>query len=290
MKLFAIGVLALSVVALPGWAQKSNPAPAEVKNPGYIDPNESLFHRQPLPDGPISLIGGTVQSVDPIRSRMQVKAIGGDTRTMAFDDRTQVLRDGQAVTYDKIRKGERVYVDTILYQDKVFARSVRIETNPGEADARGQITAYDPASGRMSLMDELASQAVAFKVDSNTQVTSKNGPARISDLVPGSLVTVKFVPGRNQEGLARQVAILAEPGSKFVFAGTVTNINLRQSMFSIANKTDHKTYDLNFNPAEVANLNQLKIGSEVIVTAEFSGNGYRAQDIDITASQAENTH
>jgi hypothetical protein len=208
---------------------------------------------------------------------------------MSFDDRTQVLRNGQAVTYDKIQKGDRVYVDTVLYQNEVFARTVRIQTNQDEADARGQITAYDPASGLISVVDELSSEPVAFKVDSETKVQGKNGPGRISELVPGSLVSVKFVPGQNQ-GVAREVVILAEPGSNFIFAGAVTNIDLRLGKLSIANKTDHKTYDLNFDPAAVPDLNRLKIGSEVTATAVFNGQGYRAKDITIIASQAENKH
>jgi len=287
MRWFAIWVLALFVSAMAMGAQQADPA-AGNKNPGYIDPDESLFHRQPLPDGPISLIGGTVQGVDLVRNQLKVRAIGGDTRTMSFDDRTRVLRNGQAVTYDKIQKGDRVYVDTVLYQQEVFARSVRIETNLGEANARGQVTAYDPAGGTMSLMDELSSGAVTFKVDSNTQVKTKNGPARVSDLAPGSLVAVNFVSGNGQEAVAREVSILAQPGANFVFAGTVTNIDLRLGRFSVANKTDNKTYDLNFDPEKLANLRQLKIGSEVMVTAVFSGQGYRAQDIDIIASRADN--
>jgi hypothetical protein len=286
MRFLAVCLLMASICILPGWGQNASPAATD-KDPGYIDPDESLFHRQPLPDSPISLIGGTVQDVDRLRNRLTVKVTGGGARTMSFDDRTRVLRDGEVVTYEKIRKGDRVYVDTVLYQQKVFARSIRIQTHMGEADARGQITAYDPASGRMTLVDELSSAPVAFKVDSQTKVTRKDGLARVSDLVPGSLVTVKFVPGREQEGMAREVAILAQPGANFVFAGTVTYVDLRLGKFSVANKADNKTYDLSFNPEQVENLSRLRLGSEVMVTAIFSGQGYRAQDIDIMTSQAE---
>jgi hypothetical protein len=40
----------------------------------------------------------------------------------------------------------------------------------------------------------------------------------------------------------------------------------------------------------VPDLNRLKIGSEVTATAVFNGQGYRAKDITIIASQAENKH
>lgn len=280
----ALWLLAFALQAEPAWTQVADKSESS-SAARSIDPDESLFHREPLPDGPVALIGGTVEELDRLRNRLKVKATGGGTKTITFDERTSVLRDGQAVTYDKIRKGDRVHVDTILYQQKVFARGVRIHTQAAAAGARGQVTAYDPGTGTIMLLDELSGVPVEFRVDSSTQIRSGEAAGRAADLIPGTLVTVQFLSEAEAMGTAREITILAKPGTDFVFAGAITNIDLRSNVFSVANKSDEKTYDLLFDPAQVQDLQQLKIGSEVVVSAVFSGKGYHVRKVDILASQ-----
>jgi len=254
---------------------------------GYIDPNEPLFNPGPLPKGTVSLIGGTVENFDRIRNRMKVKIIGGKSVTVSFDERTSFSRDGQLVTYEKIKKGDRVYVDTMLNRDRVFARNVRIQSQLGNVDARGQILAYDPQNGEMTLRDDLSSESVSLHVVNTTTVRAPDGPARLSDLVPGALVAVVFFPVQGQLGQVKEITVLARPGSIVLFAGKVTHIDISVGTFSVANTTDNKTYDISFDPASTPGLANLTVGSDVTVRATFSGKKYLAQEVQIHRAQAQ---
>jgi hypothetical protein len=266
---------------------------AEEERPdGYIDPNEPLFAPDPLPKGTVSLVGGIVESLDRIRSRVTLKVIAGKKMTVAFDERTAIVRDGKPVTYEKIRPGDRIYADTILNEGQVFARAIRIQTVRGEAEARGQVLVFDSGSGQMSLREELSSQPVVFQVVPETRIVIPEGQgrqasqtARPAQVVPGALVQVKFLPGKDADGRAEEIAILALPGSNVLFAGSITHLDLRLGMLSVANRSDDKIYDLRFDTAS-ADLERLKVGAPVTIAATFTGQGYRARQITIHSASA----
>src|SRR5581483_10520792 len=52
--------------AVPANAAASKTAEKDRQDQGYIDPNEPLFAPGPLPKGTVSLVGGTVESLDRI--------------------------------------------------------------------------------------------------------------------------------------------------------------------------------------------------------------------------------
>jgi hypothetical protein len=254
---------------------------------GYIDPNEPLFTRGPLSKENVSLIGGMVGSVDRIHNRMKVKITGGRSVSVSFDERTLFFRDGQPVTYEKIQKGDRVYLDTVLSQQRVFARNVRVQSHTLSVEARGQIVAYDAGKAQMTMLDELSSEPVTMHVSGATSFKSATGSARITDLIPGALVAVSFSPAQGASAQAKEITVLARPGSMFVFAGSVTHIDLRAGVFSMANASDNKNYDISFDPARTPNLENLTIGSEVNVKATFSGKKYLANEVQISRAQAQ---
>jgi hypothetical protein len=243
---------------------------------GYIDPNEPLFTRGPLSKENVSLIGGMVGSVDRIHNRMKVKITGGRSVSVSFDERTLFFRDGQPVTYEKIQKGDRVYLDTVLSQQRVFARNVRVQSHTLSVEARGQIVAYDAGKAQMTMLDELSSEPVTMHVSGATSFKSATGSARITDLIPGALVAVSFSPAQGASAQAKEITVLARPGSMFVFG-----------VFSMANASDNKNYDISFDPARTPNLENLTIGSEVNVKATFSGKKYLANEVQISRAQAQ---
>ena len=64
-----------------------------------------------------------------------------------------------------IHKGDRVYVDTMLSQDnRIFARNVRVLTQTGLAEVRGQVVSSDPGRGTISVRDQLSAKPVSFDV------------------------------------------------------------------------------------------------------------------------------
>ncbi len=60
-----------------------------------------------------------------------------------MDERSHIFRDGTETTVLAIHKGDRVYADTMLDGSKVFAKNVRVVTEPGIAEVRGQVVATD---------------------------------------------------------------------------------------------------------------------------------------------------
>jgi len=80
----------------------------------------------PVPKGEVSLLSGTVQSVDHVRDSLVLKAFQGRRMSLLFDERTQVSRDGSAASVDDIQPGQQASVDSTLDGTDVFARKIRI--------------------------------------------------------------------------------------------------------------------------------------------------------------------
>ena len=242
---------------------------------------DPLLDPPPLPKGKVTLVGGTVKSVDRIRNRVVIQPFGGGTMKMNFDERTHIYRDGVETTQLGIHKGDRVYVDTMFDGSAVFARNIRVRSNSQPAHAEGQVVSFDEQSGMLVLRDRLTSQPVSLRASGNTVVTVGGKAGTIADLKPGSIVTVRFSPYRANSGSATEIAIAAVPGTVFTFSGKVTNLDLRSGVISVENRTDDKTYDINFNITQVAQRDALSIGSDVTVQAVFQGDGYLAQSVTV---------
>ncbi len=265
----------------PQAAPSPTSADAEVSSTNEPDP---LLDVPPMPKGPVTLVGGTVKNVDRIRNKVAVQPFGGGNLTVNFDERTHIYRDGVETTVLGIRKGDRIYLDTMLDGSHVLARNIRVETYAHPADTGGQVVSFNSSTGMLSLRDQVLGQQVSFRVGQNTVITSDRHPASLADLKPGSLISVHFAPFRANSGSAQEITILAEPGMVFTFVGKVTNIDLRSRLLSVENQTDKKIYDVQFSPPRVDKMDQLSIGSEVQVKAVFDGGGYLAQSVEVEAS------
>lgn len=259
---------------------------------GQKDPTDvtDLLAPGELPKDKLSLVGGTVKKIDQIADRIVVKIYGGGTMKVAFDQRTRFFRDGREVTQMAIKPGDRVYLDTQLDKDqRIFAKNIHLQTTSSPADASGQIVAYNPRSGIMTLQDDLSSRPVRFRVAPSTSIVSqgkKTPSASVgSDLRPGALVAVKFSPMQQGGAVAEQVSIIAEPGNSFTFFGHITHLDLRNGLLAIENQTDGKTYEISFDSSRTPVSDQLTVGSEATIVATFEGNGYTAQTINIVAGQ-----
>ncbi len=262
--------------AAPGTA-KAQPQKAGTMTPDQAtDPTDPLFGVGPLPEGRVSLVGGTVDKVDRVRNRVAVKPFGnGQKMSLAFDERTHIYRDGVETTERGIRRGDRVYIDTMLDGTRLFARNIRVVTSLKPSDARGQVMAYDPQTGTMTVLDDISSVPVTFRVTGQTSI--KSAVAARAGLVPGSLVTVRFSPDQRNRQVAQEVSILAAPGSTFTFVGKVTFLDLRSNLIAVHNQSDDKTYELEFAPGAINS--DITVGSDVVVKAEFVGRGYRAETV-----------
>ena len=289
-----VAIFALAAIACAQAAPPTNPnsspdakqkaSAAEKERSGY-DPALDL---PPLPDGKLTLIGGTVAKTDPINDRLSLRQFGGGQMNIFFDLRTKILRDGAPASAKDIQPGHRVYVDTLLNGDKIFAKTIRIETSANQGDARGQVVSIDTQRGTLSLREEVAPQPFQLRLSSQTKVIMAGRSISPSEVQPGALVVVNFAAG-GDKSVAREIHVLANPGSKFTFAGRVTFIDLRVRRFAIAHQTDGETYDIAIDHISPADLRGLKVGSEAVVSAVFDGKNYQAQTIQLSAPK-QNTN
>lgn len=248
------------------------------------DGHDPILDAPSMPRTTTTMVGGTISSVDRMRNRMTVHVFGGGHWTVNFDERTHIFHNGAETTHLALKKGERVYVDTQLDNNKhdIFARNIRVGVAALPADADGQIIAVDPKHNELTLRDALNSVPVRFAVDPETRISNGQTPASFKDVKPGSLVHVRFAASSPNRGLAREVSIVAAPGSTFTFAGKVTFLDLHRGLLAVQNSTDDRNYDIDFSPDVVTDRNNLGVGRDVLVRATFEGTRYTAQSVNLT--------
>jgi hypothetical protein len=248
------------------------------------DGHDPILDPPPFPRGITTLVGGIISGVDRIRNHLTVSIFGDRQWTVYFDERTHIFHNGAEVTSQALKKGERVYVDTMLDNNNrdIFARNIRVGVVSPAADAAGQIEEVDFRRHQFVLRDNINSSSVRFAVDSATRIIHDSKPATFRDLATGSLVHVQFASDQPNRGLAREIVILAVPGSAFTFAGSITFLDTHRNLLSVRNTADNKTYDIFFVPSRTDAAGRLAVGAEVQVVAIFDATHYAAQRITVT--------
>ena len=264
----------------------ANPSPASVVPAGTT--GDPLLDVPPMPAGDVTLVGGTVKNIDRVRNRLVVQPFGsGSSMKVTFDERTHIYRDGVETTHLGVRKGERVYVDTMLDGHRVFARNVRVVTGGQAADSTGQVLSFEPGTGVLMLRDRLSSRAVAVRVMPTTLIRLRDQTGTQADLKPGAIIAVKFAPESGYRGTAREISVVAAPGASFLFVGRVTYIDLRNGVISIESRTDNKLYDISFSADRVQLPEGFTIGAQARVMAIFDGSRYRADSLTVEQPRSE---
>ena len=261
--------------------QKPNPE-AEKERSG----SDPLLDLPPLPHGKLTLVGGIVSKIDPITDRLELRDFGGGKTNIVFDLRTKILRNGVPAAAKDIQPGNRVYVDTMLKGDQVFAKTIRLETSADQGDARGQVVAVDTQRGILKLREEVAPEPFQFRLTPQTTVTMNGRQADASQVLPGALVTVNFAGG-GTGSIAREIRVLANPGENFTFVGKITFLDLRLKRFAVANQSDGETYDIALDQLAPSQIRDLRVGSGVVIKAVFNGKSYEAQNVEVGAPKNE---
>lgn len=244
------------------------------------NPGDPLLDVPPLPKGKVTMEGGLVTKIDPIRNHLTLNPFGAKEKMkIAFDERTHFYRDGRETTQAAIHQGDRVYVDTTLDGPRVFARNIHIISQRSVADVTGQVVAFNSSAKRVILRDRLSGSDISMGVTPETRVNNLQGqPEAQSQIAPGTIVSVHFVPG-SHTSTADEIRILARLGQVFTFSGKITNVDLRNGMMAVNNQSDNEIYDIAFDPKDDGNLNQLRMGALVTVKASFTGQGYKAESV-----------
>ncbi len=276
---------------IPGKKKPSGPPTTKtMATPKEIVAADALLAPPPPPQGKIALIGGSVKNIDQIRNRMEVDIFGGGKMKMIFDERSHFYRDNVETTQLAVKKGDRVYVDSQLDQGKIFARSVRVQSEKPIAAASGHVIAYNATTGDLTLREPISSKPLMFRVTSRTAFRRGNQPGTMADLRNNAIVRVTFQPAKGKRSELTDVDLIAVPGTKFTFYGTLTHIDLRSGLLGIENRADSRLYEVRFRPDAQTVTDQLVIGAEVNVIAVFTGKDYTAESLQVTsgAHTAEN--
>jgi hypothetical protein len=250
------------------------------------NPFDPLLEPPPLPKGKPTLIGGLATQVDQVRNHLTIQPFGGGPKIKVFvDERSRIYRDGTETTVLGIHKGDRVYLDTMLDGSRIFAKNVRVSTQTGMAQMRGQVLGLNRETGILTVRDPLSVQPINFTVSGGTRYSSSQGGIVGRDLQPGSLIDVQFATSRNNRPVAYDIVVLAKPGESYVFSGTVVSLDMRSNSLSLENRGDQQTYEVHFSAATLPDAHALRVGSEVTARAVFDGKQYQANNL-----QVENTH
>jgi hypothetical protein len=286
--LLSLCVALLSIVQSRAQTQSSStprqPASSSASSPAAQRENyDPLLDLPPLPRKEVTLIGGTVVSLDEIMNHMVVKPFGGKQKmNVAFDSRTHFYRNGKPITEREIKQGQRIYLDSMLNGNKVFAKTIWIQTSVESGTGQGQILDFDSSNQILTVRDELSSQPLKMHLTSATVIRKGEQTGSSTDLVQGALVALTFSPQRELQ----QISVLATPGTAFTFAGRVTYVDMSRKMIAIDNRSDRKKYDVSVNAIPVNVLRQVREGADVSISAVFDGNQYDARSVALANAAA----
>ncbi|QNI33204.1 hypothetical protein H7849_04335 [Alloacidobacterium dinghuense] len=228
-------------------------------------------------------MGGAIHNVDPVRDQLTLNVSGGKQRVkILFDERTQVYRDGVRVKLGDLRPDDHASIETVLDGTSVFALSIHMLSQSPEGECEGQVLNYDAGSGELTVNDVLSREPVKLRVPAKVAVTREGQAATSSSgtgLAKGTLISVKFQSDNQGHGIANQIAVLATPGSSFVFSGNVAFLDLHSNLLVVVDPRDEKSYKISFDPARFPASKDLHEGANVSVTASFDGTHYVASAI-----------
>jgi hypothetical protein len=271
--------LLLSATALAQNQSQQNSQASSSRPPSTAAERENydpLLDLPALPHHTVTLIGGTIVSIDEIMNRMVVQPFGSKQKmNVRFDTRTHFYRDGKAIGERDIKQGERIYLDSMLNGSRVFAKNIWIRSSAESGIGQGQILGFDAHKQILTVRDELSTQPLKMQLSSSTVIRKGEQAGSANDLVEGALVSLTFGPQRQLQ----QVTVLATPGTTFTFAGRVTYVDMSRKMIAIDNRSDRKKYDVYVNAIPENVLRQLREGEEVNASAVFNGKQYDARSV-----------
>jgi hypothetical protein len=289
--------LAVAILSSVAFAQSSSSAGSKsAQDPGAQPASQlesasvRLPSLPPMPRGKSTVIGGAIRGVDLVRDQFTLNVFGGRPLKILFDERTQVYRDGLKSPLRDLRAGDHVSVETVLDGTTVFARSIHMLSGLPEGECQGQVMNYNPGDRELTVRDVLSRQPVKLRVPAGIAVVRRGQAASSSaglgsaDLVPGTLISVKFQSDNKGHGVASQIAILAAPGNAFVFVGNVAFLDLHSGLLVLVDPRDDKRYDVAFDSTRFPMSRDLHEGADVTVTADFDGARYVASAITINSA------
>jgi hypothetical protein len=234
-----------------------------------------------IPKGKSTVVGGAIRDVDDVRDQLTLNIFGARPMKVLFDERTQVYRDGIKASLRDLRAGEHVSVETMLDGTTIFARSIHMLSQLPEGQCQGQVLSFDRSNGELTVRDPLSPAAVKLHISAVTKISQQGDESASADLSPGTLISVDFQADNAGKNVARNIAVLATPGSAFVFTGNVVFLDLHSGQLALIDPRDDKRYEISFDPDRFAINRDVHEGSDVTVTANFDGTRYSASAVKV---------
>ncbi len=259
-------------------AQNADIQPAQTVQTGVA--NQSAL--PPPPKGRSTVEGGTIRSVDPVRDQLVLGVYGAKPMKILYDERTQVYRDGVKAPLADLHAQDHASVQTVLDGTKIFAVSIHMLSQAPQGECQGQVQGYDSGTGTLTVTAALSGQAISLHVPAGTSIVGvgqfkvSSPSAGLQDLVKGTLVSVQFDSSNNGRGVARQISILATPGSSFEFTGNVVALDLAANRLVLLDPKDDQSYSIVFDRSRFPMSQDIHIGTHVTVTTTFDGSHYVA--------------
>jgi Domain of unknown function (DUF5666) len=248
-----------------------------------IDPASLLPDLPSLPPEKATLIGGTLQKLDRIRDEITVRVFGGGKMKISFDPRTHIYLGTNPGSTSDLHQGDRVYVDTILDGSTVFAKTIRLKNTASAGESQGIVTSYRSDRGELLLRDVLSPHPLKVLLTPETKVVQSGESASAGELVPGTLVAIEFGSQQDGRDVAREISVLAVPGSTFTFVGRVTGLDLRLGLIVMTSSTDNKTYEIYFDPSLIPADENLHESAQVTVLTRFDGSRYVVRSLTVNS-------
>lgn len=240
----------------------------------------------PLPRGKSTILGGSIQNVDPVRDRFDLHIYGEKPMRILFDERTQVFRDGKKIALRDLGSAAHASVQTALDGADVFAVSVHILSQQADGSFQGRVLSYNADSGVLMITSSASREPFRVQVTGQTsfkrvgQSAFSSTPSSANDLLPGSLVTVTFASDNHGKGTANEITVLAAPGATFIFSGTLAAVDMHTGALAVIDPRTNQRYQIFFDPTRGPG-SQLHIGQHVRISADYDGKRYVATEVTI---------
>jgi hypothetical protein len=237
----------------------------------------------PVPTGKSTIMGGAIGDLDPVRDQFTLHVYGIKPLKVLFDARTQIYQDGKRIPLRDLGPAQHASVETTLADGRVFALSIHILSHLTQGDYQGQVVSFNPENGQLVLSSAQGGQPFRLLVVQSTiirrqgQSAFSSGTSGATDLVPGSLVSIKFDSDRGK-GTARDITVLATPGSTFLFAGTITSLDEPSGNLVVLDPRYNMSYQIAFDPHTSSTAN-LRVGQHVRISADYDGHRYVATSV-----------
>jgi hypothetical protein len=270
--------------APPALSSAADATPAKNTSEVPLDPASLVPSLPSLRPAKSTLIGGTVERLDHVQDRLTVLVFGGGKMKITFDPRTRIFLDGEPTSASDLRRGDRVYIDTVLDGDSIFALNIRLKRTASTGESQGVVLSYRGDRGELTMRDVLSPHAFNVRLGPSTRIINGDQPVSASEIIPGTLVNVKLGARHDGHDWAREVSVLAVPGASFTFAGQVTSLDLRTGLLVLTSTTDRKTYEVYFDSGILAIDENVHPGVDVTILTRFEGNRYVARNLTINVT------